>query len=835
MQDRKPREVVTPSRRLTLQYNAVTIGGAVLLLVLVSLLFFHQYRQQCEQQRDYLEKKVSDRASSLENFMASTPFYVQQLSTAMSYYLEHGIGGTGADLIELPSDSEGFFAIDSVPAGYDENDLGNLFGSGSFSDRVTGGDRTELMAALNLFPIFKAGHREIPHVAWSYYQSKKRFTAIYPWAATRDIIGDDPSLTVSEVIDRVLEMDLMALGKPRANPNGQPYWTPIYEDPGGKGLMVSHGVPVYARGRFFGIVGADITSSAVHAYTDDLGYANGLMMVTNARGEVLAANRRDRLPPDRVVDGAALLPEGIAFPEAATPGGLRTEGHVLYRCDLGSVPWSLLYVLPESDLSRSGYGMAGYLVILVGVGLFVFSTYLVLLRRFVRPAIALTEHIRAAAVEGGREVPRVPSIWRPWFKTVSDTFALETVTSNLPGAVYRLEQEDGALVTSFISDGIVELTGLEGEQRNRWLELILDEDLAELTALIRKSALDLEPFDYECRSRTTQDDYRWIKLASKPRREPSGEVVWEGLVLDITVRKLAEEALRESEERVRSILDAPLVPIAISHTETRRLSFINARAAELFATTVEEAIGSHGPDYWVEESARHELDKMVREHGMVERYEARLLAENGEPFWALLSAIRMSYQGEPSLMMTFIDITERKQLEEDLERAATLDSLTGTLNRRHFLELTKREVERAIRHGSPLSALMVDIDLFKTINDTHGHPAGDEVIRVMAQTCSGSIRSIDVLGRLGGEEFAIALTETPLEAAAKTAERLRQTIEATPVIWGGREIRFTISVGVAVLGPSDQSIEDMLDRADRALYQAKRGGRNKVVTLEDGT
>jgi diguanylate cyclase (GGDEF)-like protein len=173
------------------------------------------------------------------------------------------------------------------------------------------------------------------------------------------------------------------------------------------------------------------------------------------------------------------------------------------------------------------------------------------------------------------------------------------------------------------------------------------------------------------------------------------------------------------------------------------------------------------------------------------------------------------------------------QLELELEVLATRDSLTGAHNRRSFLHLAGLELDRARRTTRPFSLLMVDIDRFKSINDTHGHPVGDEVIRTLARTCQGALRSVDVLGRLGGEEFAIVLPETGTEGALRVAERLRRSLAETVVPVDGKALTFTVSMGVAEWRPGE-GLDPLLSRGDQALYAAKNTGRNKVCTAAHG-
>ena len=167
---------------------------------------------------------------------------------------------------------------------------------------------------------------------------------------------------------------------------------------------------------------------------------------------------------------------------------------------------------------------------------------------------------------------------------------------------------------------------------------------------------------------------------------------------------------------------------------------------------------------------------------------------------------------------------------EALRQLATRDQLTGMLNRREFDRIMAEEAERSQRFGQPLSLVMVDIDHFKAVNDTHGHPAGDAVLKEVAKILTAQLRSVDRVARYGGEEFALILMQTGRPAAGEVAQRVVKTVAANPVvIEGGITLKLTISAGVAVL-PNDVSrIELLVGAADRSLYAAKRGGRNRVV------
>jgi diguanylate cyclase (GGDEF)-like protein len=177
---------------------------------------------------------------------------------------------------------------------------------------------------------------------------------------------------------------------------------------------------------------------------------------------------------------------------------------------------------------------------------------------------------------------------------------------------------------------------------------------------------------------------------------------------------------------------------------------------------------------------------------------------------------------------------EKANLHEEVVRLASTDSLTGLNNHRVFHERLDMEVKRAERFGRELSLLMLDIDYFKRFNDTYGHIYGDEILERIACIMSENIRdNIDSAARYGGEEFTIILPETQLEGAMKTAERIREKIENHKIKVDGKQAGVTISIGVAIYPDDAKGKEDLIGKADKALYLAKRIGRNRVCSFSD--
>ncbi|WP_272699374.1 diguanylate cyclase [Desulfovibrio sp. Fe33] len=213
--------------------------------------------------------------------------------------------------------------------------------------------------------------------------------------------------------------------------------------------------------------------------------------------------------------------------------------------------------------------------------------------------------------------------------------------------------------------------------------------------------------------------------------------------------------------------------------------------------------------------------------------EFRIIRPDGETrHMRLEGLVQVDEKGMPiRLIGISMDVTEQRNMEDELRTLASTDPLTGASNRRQFMSRLGEEFDRCKRYNTSLVLLSLDIDHFKRINDTYGHPSGDDVLKELVGLCMSTLRTTDLFGRVGGEEFQAALTQTRIGAGQNTAERLRRRVERCKVDTHGQIITFTISIGVTALRPEDESIEELLKRADEALYQAKRTGRNRIVIL----
>ena len=214
--------------------------------------------------------------------------------------------------------------------------------------------------------------------------------------------------------------------------------------------------------------------------------------------------------------------------------------------------------------------------------------------------------------------------------------------------------------------------------------------------------------------------------------------------------------------------------------------------------------------------------KLLREQG-----EAAELRETQQKLHSAAQLAHANAQLERTVQERTAELARAR---DEAERFARIDMLSNLANRRYFEESAAQELARAQRYGQPLCVMLIDIDRFKQINDTHGHAAGDAVIRAVAAVARAVVRDTDFVARIGGDEFSILLPGIGLAQAVAAAERLCERMATTPVEHGGHVLAFTVCVGVSQLVAGDTGAGSLLQRADQALYAAKQSGRNQVAS-----
>jgi len=293
--------------------------------------------------------------------------------------------------------------------------------------------------------------------------------------------------------------------------------------------------------------------------------------------------------------------------------------------------------------------------------------------------------------------------------------------------------------------------------------------------------------------------------------------------------------LSEREQLYSSLLDSVNAVLWAFDWENRQVLYVSpayerifGRPASLVLADFNEWRDSIYPDD-LEYAERSLAQVLVT--GAVEDREYRIITASGQVRWLSDKCyINQQREGDRVIVVGIAeDITEKKQLEGELQRLATTDVLTQSSNRRHFFECAEEAFARARKEGTALSFLLLDIDDFKQVNDTYGHPEGDQVLQRIADSGKAALRRGDLFGRIGGEEFAAVFPGCSPEMAMQVAQRLQREIQRLSFSHDGETYGVTVSQGLTGMLGEDGLLDDLFARADAAMYQAKRQGKNQIV------
>jgi diguanylate cyclase (GGDEF)-like protein len=307
-------------------------------------------------------------------------------------------------------------------------------------------------------------------------------------------------------------------------------------------------------------------------------------------------------------------------------------------------------------------------------------------------------------------------------------------------------------------------------------------------------------------------------------RDVRGKLLWVGgtMLMLIAMAWLGVgrvlRRLGESEANLRTLFEAAPFPMALIERSRPGITQAN-RAAKVYLALEPDETGQLTSPAW-EALAAEGLPARIGE-----QQETQILTPDQTRRWAMVSAIPLRFSGVASRLISLVDVSELKAVQDELRLASLTDGLTGTYNRRYLLQALGAETERAKRYDNALSIILLDLDRFKAINDTFGHRVGDEVLITVAADLRGCTRDVDVTGRYGGEEFMVILPHTRGAAAFEVAERIRRSVKA--LSWSQPGLRVTVSGGVCEYAGTD--VDDLIENADRRLYAAKESGRDRIV------
>ena len=411
----------------------------------------------------------------------------------------------------------------------------------------------------------------------------------------------------------------------------------------------------------------------------------------------------------------------------------------------------------------------------------------------------------------------------------------DTLLNNLEGMAYRcLFDAQWSMV--FVSQGSLALTGytpdeLCGNAVVSWEHITHPHDRARVRAVVRQAVQTGLRFSVEYLITTRDGQTRRVIERGVAVRDEQGERVIEGFIEDITVRHATLEALEHAELRYRHIFEHASEGIFQTTREGQYLA-ANPALARIYGYATPQALMADLSDIehrlYVSAGRREVFHRLMKAQGQVLNFESEVFRRDGSRIWISENAhVVLSPQGEFLCYEgTVQDITERRRYQEQLERQANHDQLTGLPNRVLLGDRIAQGIAQASRQGYFLALVFIDLDNFKYINDSLGHAAGDELLKVIATRLTGCLRSADTVARLGGDEFVLVINDHYRSSSViSLLERVLKDI-GRPVVLGGREFHVGASLGVAMYPSDGDDAQILLKHADVAMYAAKNRGRN---------
>ena len=367
-----------------------------------------------------------------------------------------------------------------------------------------------------------------------------------------------------------------------------------------------------------------------------------------------------------------------------------------------------------------------------------------------------------------------------------------------------------------------------------WRQTIHPDDLPGVLARDEETNATGAPYRVEYRLITRDGRTLWINEEAHAELDEHGQIArWQGVMLDVTEQRLAEENARERASQFQFVYAVSPLPMWIYDIETLAFLDVNDAAITHYGYSRETFLGMRITDIRPEEEVPRFLDYLNRTSSWNCPSSAWTHRTNdGRLIEVEIAAHSLTFAGRSANLAVINDVTARNAREEELANQAFHDALTGLPNRALFIDRLEHALARASRQNSATAVLFVDLDNFKAVNDTLGHTAGDQLLVAAGQRLAACARTGDTIARLGGDEFTVLLEDiSSPEDAIAVAECVLASLDNAFVV-GGQDIHVTPSIGIATTLPGHDAPEDLLRGADLAMYEAKRHGRSRFALLD---
>jgi diguanylate cyclase (GGDEF)-like protein/PAS domain S-box-containing protein len=751
--------------------NIKNINIIILLIIALFISFHSNFDTSLEE----FEENARTRENLLREHIKISSSFIKNMSIYGSLFFENEdvIDNKYFSLLTYEAESN-TFSLESIKDTQHEKNAGNITGLGQIPEK--GIVRDEINLALQYNNFFCSHYEKYPDVAWLYYTSESNFINIFPWVSSKDFKYSENLKTV----------DFFKVANPENNPQRKIVWTSVYVDHAGKGLMITLSAPVYDNDTFKGVVSLDLTNLWLNNIINS-NYDNYLINETDT---ILATSSKSMTSDQisKIYDLSEVSKNDAEKMKTFEKDTVhRLGGYYFYAASFDDAPWNLFFRVPVWKIAVEA--------LVTTFPILVISLLLLI-------SIQQVHERKRSELEVKKE--------RELFKTT--LFSIN----------------EGIIVTD--SNGKITLMNKIAEQSTGWRkQQAFGQDFQNVFDSINISTgiKSINPVKYVLEKKKNFDFEQNTALISSSgseiyiRGSAAGIISDDNSLTGVVVSFKDMTVEYEQEKEIEEFLNMNMDMLCFTDTEGI-FHRINKKFEDVLGYKAEDLYGKSIFSFMHTENSDNLGTNTADEYRIPSDFISRFLCKDG-------SYKYIEWHTQPSIgkyiYYSARDISKKVATEKRLREDAFKDQLTGINNRRLFDTIIDNEIEISEKSNKPLSMILLDLDNFKIVNDTYGHPVGDELLRQSAQTVSGIIRNSDIFVRYGGEEFVILMSQTSEDGAVLLAEKIRAALEEKNFPVAGRQ---TASFGVAVR-MKGEPFEDWYKRLDKALYKAKRAGRNKVV------